>query len=170
MSEFIGLCKQNGASVYVTKTVNDEAFDKLHTIINRYFDRAKIFAPTIRHYVYRQLRRRLIDLVRYTGNNEITSTLTHIKDMYLNFSKDTELRKKLVALKQKKSRQSLLPSDIDMKILSEAETCAKRQVVYFITGDNDYIEFKNEIEKETSIIVVDLMYLRNFYSKLFGKV
>jgi hypothetical protein len=142
--------RQNKSSVCVTKTVNDEAFDNLHTIVNRYFDRAKIFAPTVRQNVYQQIRRRLIELFRYTGNNEVASDITPIRKMYTRFSKNPDKRKKLEKIRQKKHRKSLLPGDTDMKILSEAAIFSRKAKVYFITGDADYIEFKSEIEEEIS--------------------
>jgi hypothetical protein len=168
VSEFVGSCKQNKASVCVTKTVNDEAFDNLHKIVNRYFDRAKIFAPTVRQNIYRQMRSRLIDLINYTGTEDVASDMVPIKRMYERFSKNPALRAKLEKIMREKHRKSLLPSETDMKILSEAVTFSGKSKVYFITGDKDYSEFKSEIEKETSVIVIDLMTLRDFTFELFS--
>lgn len=162
VSEFIGLCKQKKVKLCVTKTVKDEAFDNLLKIVNRYFDRAKIFAPPVRQNIYLKIRKRLKELIKYTGNLDVTSNIKEIEKFY----KRSAHLKKLVALKQKKSRKSLMPSSKDMKILSEAVELNKTSTVCVISGDGDFLDFKVEIKKEFDLIVVDIMDLRRFAKNL----
>lgn len=167
IAEFLGLCKQKAVQICVTKTVKDEAFDNLHKIVNRYFDRARIFAPTVRQNIYLKIRKRLRDLITYTGNLDVKSDVKPIERMYKRLSQNPDQQKKLVKLKQKKRRKNLMPSSKDMKILSEAVALSKTSKVYLISGDGDFLDFKDEIKKEFDMIVVDLMDLRQFAKDFF---
>jgi hypothetical protein len=168
VSEFIGLCKQKRIPVCVTKTVNDEAFGKLHTVVNRYFDRARIFAPAVMQNVYLKVRKRLIELTHYTGNRDVSSNIEPIKTMYTQFTKDPKQLGKLEVLKSKKHRNDLIPSTKDMTILSEAVTLCKESKVYLITDDGDFSVFKSEIEQGFGVTVVELMNLRTFATELLS--
>ena len=166
ISEFIGFCKQKGTKPFVTKTVNDEAFRTLHLVVNRYFDRARIFVPTLRNNVYTQNLVRLKKLIDYTGSTEVNSDVNPIRQMYMSFATKPITRKKLEALQIKKHRDSLLPSYDDMKVLSEAVELNKKFDVYLISGDGDFLDFRDEIKQQFGVTAIDIIDLRNFASKI----
>lgn len=153
----------------ITKTVRDEGLAKLPEIVNRYFDRAGIKAHPVRQNVYIKLRRRYLELANCSKFNAVTSDLQKVRNLYTNFLKVPELRKRLEKLKEMKHRNNLLPSEADMQILGEAGTLSSSHKVYFVTDDGDYISFKNEIEQELGVIIVELLELRRFAESLKSK-
>jgi hypothetical protein len=163
MASFIGHCKQEKIRYAITKTVDDEVATKLGTVINRYFDRARIKAPAVRYHVYAKCRRRFLNLLKHRAKiGEVSSNFELIKKMYTNFAQNPKLRKKLIPMKSKKRRKSLLPSEIDMKILGEAHALAKDYRVIFVTDDSDYLNFKDEIEKKLKLEIIALLDLPHF--------
>jgi len=163
MASFIGYCKQKRIRYAVTKTVEDEATKNLATVINRYFDRTGIKAPAVRYQVYIKCRRRFLNLLKHrTKIGEISSDFNLVKTMYMNFAKNPKLREKLLRKKRRKKRKSLLPSEIDMKILGEAYVLTRDNQVIFVTDDGDYLNFNDEIEKKLKLKIVALLDLPHF--------
>lgn len=93
---------------------------------------------------------------------DVTSNIDFIKAMYTRFTKQPEQLKKLEELRSMKHRASLLPSEKDMRILGEAHVLSQNYKVYFVTDDKDFIYFKNEIQKELNIVVIELLELPHF--------
>ena len=163
MSEFIGACKQKKVNFCITKTVEDEASDSLLKIVNRYFDRARVFAPFVRQSIYLKIKKRLTKLIDHADNLEVKSSTAEVQAFYNR----SENQKKLRALKQKKSRVSLMPSLKDMKILSEAIELNNISVVYLVSDDGDFLDFKVELNEEFNLIIVELLNLRQFVKNTF---
>lgn len=153
----------------ITKTVREEGLGKLHEVVNRYFDRANIKAPAVRQNVYMKLRHRYLDLAKQSRHSEVPSDLSKVRSFYDGFLRVPELRAKLSRLQAKKHRKNLLPSDTDMTILGEACTLSLSQKVFFVTDDGDFLEFKNEIERELKVNIIELMDLRRFADCLLSK-
>jgi hypothetical protein len=166
ISSFVGLCKGKRIPLCITKTVQDEGLGKLPDVINRYFDRAGIKAHPVRHHVYLKFRRRFLDLVKNSKYKNIASNIGRIEVMYTGFTKQTEQLRKLEELRGTKHRASLLPSKKDMIILGEAHTLSQDHQLYFITDDGDFIKFKDEIEGELGVVVVELLDLPKFATTL----
>jgi len=143
----------------VTQTVKDESLATLPSVVNRYFDRAGISAHPVRTHVYLKLRKRFLELESHCKLLNVVSNLAPVKAMYVRFSKDSELAKKLEELRNMKRRNSIFPSENDMKILGEAHRLGQTYKVYFVTDDKDFTYFKDEIQKELNVTVIELLDL-----------
>jgi len=169
ISNFVGECKQKKVQIVITETVKEESDQKLLRAVNRYFDKAGIFSHPLRFQVFLKCRKRLIDLFQYCKCITVSNPKVDIvRNIYKEFAKKPSLRDKLVKLKEKKKRHSILPSETDMKILAEAATLAENNNVVFITDDGDYLEFKDELEKKLHIricAVLEVQHL-NMYNAL----
>jgi len=116
----------------------------------------------VRHHVYLKLRKRLLELIAYAKVDKVTSNFNQVKTMYTEFMKKPKLAEKLEKLKNTKHRTSLFPSNVDMRILGEANTLSHKFKVYFVTDDQDYIDFKDEIKNELNVTVVEVLSLPHF--------
>jgi hypothetical protein len=85
--------------------------------------------------------------------------------MYTRFTKNPTLKAKLTKLQTRKKRKSLYPSTNDMKILAEADALGTNHTVNLITDDDDFLEFKTEIEKELKLKITALLDLPHFFDK-----
>ena len=154
----------------ITETVRKEAENKLPTVINRYFDEAGIDSYPLRFQVLLKCRRRLSHLFEISEcPKKITPNLKAIEKMYKEFTRKTPLRERLVKIKNKKKRKSILPSKNDMRILAEAVALAEKNNLILVTDDGDYLEFKDEIEQMFSNIkitnIFDLINQSHLLSK-----
>jgi len=52
-----------------------------------------------------------------------------------------------------------------MKILAEADALGTNHTVNLITDDDDFLEFKTEIEKELKLKITALLDLPHFFDK-----
>lgn len=164
MTKFIGDCKQKKIEYAISEIVEDEVNVKLPTVVNRYFDRARIKVFAIRNQIYIKCRRRFLNLLRHrTKIDEPPSNFESVKKMYTNFAKNPKLREKMIRMQSQKKRKSLLPSETDMKILGQAHALTKNYRVIFVTDDGDFLNFKNEIEKKLKLEIIGLLDLPHFH-------
>jgi len=170
VSEFLGFCKREKISLCITETVREEGLSKLPEIVNRYFDRARIRSPTVRESVFIKLRTRYTQLAALSKFDIVESDLAKVSALYTSFLKNPELRARLIKLKEKKpTRKGLLPSQTDIQILGEAVTLNLKNRVCFVTDDDDYIFFKNEIKQNLGVDIIELLELRSFAQTLISR-
>ncbi|MDI6903091.1 MAG: hypothetical protein QMC77_05075 [Methanocellales archaeon] len=85
---------------------------------------------------------------------------SRVESFYRWLSNTPQGRAKLEEIRKRKKRFSLLPDKDDFQILAEAIALKKEgDRFYFVTGDKDFTEFKNEISKKFGLDVLDFFDL-----------
>jgi len=149
ISNFVGFCKQQKITIFISTSVEEEARNSLVEAVNEKMNRLKIDAFPVRYMIIQKCLKRLERLLNASTIREVDNPpIEKVKNMYLSG------KGKLAKIKMLKKRSSLFPSEIDQKILGEAAKLAEHYTVYFITVDRDFTEFKEEIEERFGVRVV----------------
>ena len=161
VSTFVGFCKQRGIMIFISASVRDEAQSSLVKAVNEKMDKLRVDAFPVRYWIIQKCLKRLRNLLETSVVKEVDNPpIERVKNMYAS------KKEKLLKIKRFKKRSSLYPSKIDQKILSEAAKLAEQYVVYFITVDLDFTEFREEIENEFGVRVVHPSELVSLSQKL----
>lgn len=147
----------------LTPKIIEETAGTLVYVINREFD--EVFGSR-----YRSARKAFMDvcLKRLERLENITKkpqpknvNPNKVRNFYLDLLKNPEAKEKLVRLKQKKKRKSLIPGESDIKILAETVALKRNYgAVYLIHYDSDYGWFPEEINSAFGIKVTSVKDLK----------
>lgn len=171
VTEFIGYLKHNNIKVVTSTTVKKEIRWEIINAVNRLID--QVFHRKkwqVRGIVLRKCLKRLDDLWTRVEVLNLKGNEKRIENFYKRMLKNPETRSKLEKIKKMKKRKRIMPETSDMKILSEAITLKKmKNVLIFVTKDEDFCEFSEEIKNEFGIKVLPVQDLLSFKKELDGK-
>lgn len=146
-----------------TETVQHEATQNFPKIVGRYLDKVGVKKRIARKQLYKKFRLRLDDLFKFCRVEKVNAKTDKIRAMYQDFANDPVLLKVLKRLRIEKHRSSLFPSETDMRILAEADELGKKFEVSFITDDNDFLLFTDEIESRLKVRIFALLDLGHYF-------
>lgn len=154
--KFVHTCRERGISCISTPEVLGQIPGVIIRKVNEEFDRLGIRGFAIRQDIIRKLMR---NLRRFEDNLEVFDIgVDHqLVDRVREFYSKPEFAERLEKLRSRKNRETLIPEESDMEIISQAiRINDKRLSIDFISSDGDFTHFSEEIEGEFGICVVSV--------------
>jgi len=153
-SKFVHTCRERGIKCISTPEVLEQIPGVIIRKINEEFDRLGIRGFAIRRDIIRKLMR---NLDRFKGNLEVFNIEvdSELVEKVREFYSKPEFTARLEKLRSRKNRETLIPEESDMEIISQAIRINNESLsIDFISGDGDFIHFSEEIEGEFGICVI----------------
>ena len=168
---FLGYLKSNNFPIVTSETVKDETNGEITVAVNRVVDRAHIQrSGQVRGLMLLKSKNRFRQFCSFADVKPLKGDKRSIENFYNNLLAKKETRTKLEKVRQLKGRQRLLPEDSDMTILSEAISLKNKDtLVVFISKDEDFCQFSQEIQNQFGIIILQVQNLLSFKDELEKK-
>jgi hypothetical protein len=153
LHDFFSYCRRESIPLITTKTVRDESSSTLAEAVVGYCRRSRIRSNAVILHLFAKCNQRLHELINKKSKKESPKVSINIgRSFYQKFKHD----KRLIELKKRKRRDTLLPEKGDMKIVSEAAKLAEdsNYNLFLLSNDGDFIEFSEELKKEFGFTVL----------------
>lgn len=154
VTTFLGFLKSKNVPVVISKTAFDEAVREIPNSINHLIDKLNPHRRgQLRALMINKSRERFRKFHSNVTVLSLQGDVGAVNAFYKSLLNDKTTKAKLEQIRQFKHRARILPEDSDMLILSEAISLVKKNETHFISKDEDFCAFKDEIKAKFDISI-----------------
>jgi hypothetical protein len=171
VTAFLGYLKSKSYRLVTSETVRKEINGQIPFAVNRVVDKVRPRrSGQIRGMMLTKNKVRFQKFLSHVDVKSIPVDTHPVARFYNDLLKNVETKAKLVKISQLKGRKRLLPEDSDIVILSEAISLKSEDTtVFFISKDEDFCQFVQEIETRFGLVVLPVQNLLSFKDVLDDK-